>query len=548
MVNFILAKNFINVDFCFEHIPYADTHSFSSLVQDYLAQADSLRPFYKYQPNKIGIATAINERKQYKVNRTLLVDVLNEQYQSLEKSTLVEENITALLDEQTFTICTAHQPNLLTGYLYFVYKIIHAIKLAEELSLQYPDNKFVPIYYMGSEDNDLDELGTFRYDGKRYKWDAAGQEGAVGRMNTQSLKPLLEELFKVMGPPGKYRDDLEKLLRNAYVKHNNIADATQYLVNELFGRFGLVVINPDSTVLKSSFIEVMKNDLLYHTAHPIVEHQASDLAKCYKSQAYPRSINLFYLKDNIRERIEEQDGFWYVLNTTIKWTKSELLHELKQYPECFSPNVILRGLFQETILPNVVFIGGGAEVAYWLQLLPLFAHYRVFYPVVLLRQSVQWISAAQQKKINKLELSLQDVFLPLDDLIKTYVARNTTNDWQTQTEEKAIAQILNNLQQKAKTIDATLEASADAALAKIKHQLLGLERKMLRAEKRKAAEKIKQLTQLKANLFPNNVLQERVNNFTEYYLQLGNLFFDIIKDNLQPTDGQFMIVSAVDKE
>src|SRR5690606_36563786 len=95
-----------------------------------------------------------------------------------------EEHLAVLAEPTTFTVCTAHQPNLATGYLYFVYKILHAIKLAEALNAAHPEHRFVPVYYMGSEDADLDELGTFRYVGKKFVWDAGGQKGAVGRMDT----------------------------------------------------------------------------------------------------------------------------------------------------------------------------------------------------------------------------------------------------------------------------------------------------------------------------------------------------------------------------
>ena len=100
----------------------------------------------------------------------------------------VNKNIDLLNKENTFTICTAHQPNLLTGYLYFIYKIVHAIKLADELNEQHADKRFVPVYFMGSEDNDLDELGRFRYNSEQYVWDADGQTGAVGRMEYDVIK------------------------------------------------------------------------------------------------------------------------------------------------------------------------------------------------------------------------------------------------------------------------------------------------------------------------------------------------------------------------
>ncbi|HEY9178447.1 MAG TPA: bacillithiol biosynthesis BshC, partial [Flavipsychrobacter sp.] len=310
------------------YIPYSQTGFFSPLVTDYLGQNGSLQPFYTYSPNEAGIQQAIAARAEYPVNRPLLANTLQAQYRDLGCCEAVKNNIASLANENTFTICTAHQPNLLTGYLYFIYKIAHAIQLANHLNRQYPDKHFVPVYYMGSEDNDLEELGTFRYAGKKYIWDGDGQQGAVGRMSTGSLKTLLADIFKVLGPPGEHTEELKKILTQAYLQHKTVAAATRYLVNELFGKYGLVVLDPDDTAFKRKILPIMQDDLLNHTANGIVTRQGELLAKQYKSQAYPRDINLFYLQDNLRERIEKNGSKWVVLNTKITWTKEELLAEL----------------------------------------------------------------------------------------------------------------------------------------------------------------------------------------------------------------------------
>jgi bacillithiol biosynthesis cysteine-adding enzyme BshC len=430
----------------------------------------------------------------------------------------------------------------LTGYLYFVYKILHAIKLAEELNSQHPDKYFVPVYYMGSEDNDIEELGTFRYRGDKYIWDGDGQKGAVGRMDTAGLKKIFNELFKVLGPPGKYRDNLEALLKEAYLKHKTIGEATQHLVNELFGRYGLVVLNPDDAELKAAFIPVMQDELMNQNSHRIVSGQIEKLGASYKIQAHPRLINLFYLTDQLRERIEQKGDKWVVVNTDIEWAKDTLLNELQQHPERFSPNVMLRPLFQETILPNVAFIGGGAEVAYWLQLQPLFAHYNVFFPAILLRQSVLWLNKPEADLRKQLGLSIKDMFKPTGQLVADHVTANTTSDWQTEKEAVQISEIFVELKQKATKLDPTLTKSAEAALAKMKHQLEVLQQKMFRAEKKKMDITVKRIEKFKAATFPNNSLQERVENFMEYYLEHGPAFFDVIKNGIEPLRNEFMVI------
>lgn len=525
------------------YLPYRATRRFSPLVLDYLDGADTLSAHYSFKPDAAGLAAAVEARRQYPVDRDTLAGVLYAQYRHLPYEKATEENIARLKEERTFTVCTAHQPNLGTGYLYFVYKILHAIKLAGDLNEAHPGCHFVPVYYMGSEDADLDELGTFRVGDKKFVWDAGGQTGAVGRMSTQTLMPLLRELFTLLGPPGPFLDALQVLLMQSYTGHTTIAQATQYLVHSLFGRYGLLVLDPDNAELKKAFIPVMEEDLLQQTTHSLVSKTIQELGDAhYKAQAHPREINLFYLKGDIRERIEQRGDIWHVLNTDISWCKDDLLAELHRSPEHFSPNVMLRPLYQETILPNVAFIGGGAEVAYWLQLCALFDHHSVFYPTVLLRQSVSWMSGAHVRLHDKTGLQLEDLFAPQDEAEKAYVVAHTEQDWQTGAERAILDDMAKTLYAKATAADPTLSRSAEASLKKMKHQLDVLEQKMLRAEKRRLETGLSQLAKLQQSLFPGGGLQERVDNFMPYYLQYERAFFDELLAAIEPLRNEFLVM------
>ncbi|MEO6834093.1 MAG: bacillithiol biosynthesis BshC, partial [Chitinophagaceae bacterium] len=262
-----------------KYLSYRATHRFSALALDYLDHKESLKTFYQFTPDLKGLEAAIEARKQFPVNRKTLVEVLQKQYQHLPEEALVTENIQSLAQENTFTICTAHQPNLGTGYLYFVFKILHAVSMAEALKKLHPECHFVPVYYIGSEDADLEELGQFRFGGEKFVWAADGQTGAVGRMKTESLQPLLKTLFSKFGPPGENMDALQALLHEAYSEHNTIAHATQYLVHRLFGKYGLVVLDPDVADLKRGFIPAMKEDLLQHTSLALAEKSIAELAE-----------------------------------------------------------------------------------------------------------------------------------------------------------------------------------------------------------------------------------------------------------------------------
>ena len=524
-------------------IPYDETRFFSSLVTDYLAQQPTIQPFYTYAPNSQGLAQAISTRQQYPVDRVLLYATLRDQYRDCNISEATDRNLNLLKEENTFTVCTAHQPNLMTGYLYFVYKIIHAIKLADEMAKSYPGKNFVPVYYMGSEDNDLEELGTFRFRGDKYVWDGDGQKGAVGRMETKGLKKMLESLFRNFGPPGKNCDDLRKVIETAYLKNKTIGSATRYLVNELFGRYGLIVLDPDDARFKSAFEPVMKDELLNRKSFSITNSQIQLLGEKYKVQAHPREINLFYLSDQMRERIEFREGRWYVLNTDITWDEQTLLVELTEHPERFSPNVILRGLYQETILPNIAFIGGGAEVAYWMQLQTLFAHYGVFYPFILLRQSVLWVTKSQQQKLAKTGITIPILFADANSLAQRILILLHAPDWKLGEEQARLTDVFRDIEAKAMSIDPTLTAATRTANARVAKQISGLEQKMLRAEKKKQAVAIDRVLRIKDGLFPGGNLQERVENFMEYYLTNGIEFIDRIYQEVRPLDNHFLVIN-----
>ena len=525
------------------YIPYKQTGYYSSLVTDYLDGNPQLDEFYQFSPDKAGIEQAIAKRSNFPVDRAALVSILQHQYEGFNISDTLKKNIAALADDNTYTICTAHQPNLMTGYLYFIYKIVHTIKLADELNQQHPDKHFVPVYFMGSEDNDLDELGRFRYAGEQYIWDADGQTGAVGRMNTRSLKSVLDKLFTKLGPPNEHTEHLKELITEAYLGQNDIADATRHLVNELFGSYGLVVFDPDDAVAKKQLIDIFEDDLINNTANSLVSQQAEKLAEHYKAQAYPRDINLFYLKGDIRERIEQEGDKWVVLNTDVLWSKDELLDELHNHPEHFSPNVILRGVLQERLLPDVAFIGGGAEVAYWFQLKPIFEHYKVFYPVILLRQSALWVEKKYAEPQQQLDISDEQLFIKKVELIRQFTNNNTDNELSLEEELKAIETQVDKLKEKAENIDKTLSSSAEAVMTKINHQVQVLEKKMLRAEKRNMEVELQRLARLKEALFPKDSLQERYDNFISFYTLYGAAFINKLYEHTAPLDNKFLTIA-----
>ena len=521
---------------------YAETGYFSRLVLDYLSGEKALEPFYSFSPDIDGLNKAIHQRSECSVNRKLLVDELKQAYNDLPKTDLVSTNIESLLKEDTFTVCTAHQPNIFTGQLYFIYKILHAIRLSETLNLLHPDKHFVPIYFMGSEDADLKEIGSIQIKGKTLQWHTS-QKGAVGRMLVdEGLIDMISHIDESCANE-PFVTEVVTLLRNNYTIGKTISECTLHLVNELFGKYGLLVFNPDNSNFKKEFIPVIERELLDGFSHQIVQQTIESFPEKYAVQTQGRSINLFYLKDDIRERIEKKDNGFVVLNTDLFFTEEHMLEELKNHPERFSPNVILRPLFQETCLPNVAFIGGGGELAYWIELKQVFQTAEVFYPVLLLRNSFLLINKETTQLIKELDLSPLQLFLPENELAEWLIRRLTKNTLDINEQQLKLNQVYDELAHLAESIDPTLKNHVNALQHKAGKRLDYLQKKMLRAEKKKYQNLLLKLNDIKSNLFPDESLQERRNNFFEWATRYGLDFVENLHAHSSPLDMTFGVLS-----
>ena len=529
--------------FAARQMPYNQTNAFSRIVTDYLAADDKLRPFYSEPPTIEGIEATVRKKKSAKQDRSLLVQQLKAQYAGIETGEKVLNNIESLLSENSFTVTTAHQPNLFTGPLYFIYKILHAIRLADDLNEKLPAYHFVPVYYMGSEDADFAELNHTYVDGKRIEWKKE-QSGAVGRMVVdQTLVRLIHELEgQLYGKP--FAAEVIGLLHRCYTPGRTIQEATFELVHVLYASFGLVVLIPDSDQLKRQMATVFANDLFANEPYDIVRRTSDALAADYLAQAHPREINLFYLRDNIRERIEKKDGGFMVHNTDYHFSEQEIRKELAEHPERFSPNVILRGLYQETILPNIAFIGGGGELAYWLQLKDLFDHFGVVYPVLVLRNSFLVVEDKWKQKAQRLDLDLPELFEEEQEIMKAIVKKRSENAVSLNGNfEKAIA-LYDQIGTQAGAIDPTLVRHVEAIKTRSLKHLQELEKKMLRAEKRKFGSQQNQLQAVKKALFPNGNLQERVENFSSFYAMWGMKFLQELYRHSPALEQHFTILEG----
>lgn len=522
-------------------ISFQSSGYFTPLIVDYLNQKDTLKPLYNRFPTLENFKLQIEEKQQNYTpfNREVLATVLEQQYKGISASTQTKQNIARLRNDKTFTITTGHQLNLFTGPLYFLYKIVSAINLAKELKQAYPDYDFVPVYWMATEDHDFEEINYFNFRSKKIRWPRESA-GPVGRLSTEGLDTVLNAFTKELGP-GNNATWLKNLFNEAYLKHSNLTDATRYLANELFGKEGLVILDADDPELKRLFIPHIKEELLQQTSHHKVAETAEFL-KEYNIQVNPREINLFYIEDNLRERIVLLDGKYYINNTERTFTKEEILGLADSNPENFSPNVIMRPLYEEVILPNLCYIGGGGEIAYWLELKSYFEASNITFPILLLRNSVLLATEKQAAKLDNLGLAWTDMFSKQAELVNRKVKSITAFQLDFSEQKEFLKQQFEKLKDIAAKTDISFTGAVKAQEIKQLKGLENLEKRLLKAEKRIHNDQLERVTQIQDELFPNKALQERYANFAEFYLEHdGKLINDLLK-HLKPLEQEFNVI------
>lgn len=521
---------------------FEETGNFSALVLDYLKADESLKSFYRHPATLEGIKQSIEERKGFKTDRKLLVDQLKFQYRDVSPNSLQLSYIEKLLQENTFTITTAHQPNIFTGHLYFIYKIMHAIKMADELQKLIPENNFVPVYYMGSEDADLEELGEVVVAGKKLVWETK-QTGAVGRMHIDAA--FLKIIKEIGGQIGvqQFGAAMISKMEKAYTIGKSIETATFEFVNDLFASFGLIILLPDEATLKKSFEPVIKKEIEEQFSSRELQKTIAAFPPKYKIQAAGRDLNLFYLDKDSRQRLLLRETGFAIENTDRVFTKQTMLEEIENEPRNFSANVILRPLYQEYILPNIVFIGGGGELAYWLELKSVFAAASIPYPVLMLRNSFALLDKKTAAAIKKLNFSFADFFKGEHELVNAVVVRDSENKISVSEEKFALLKIYSTLRKDAAAVDKSLERHVWALQAKAINHIDQLEKKMIRSAKKGFKVQIKNISKIKSILFPAGTLQERVEGLLYFYSEFGTALLQDIYENSPALEPKFVLLT-----
>ncbi|MBK8955546.1 MAG: bacillithiol biosynthesis cysteine-adding enzyme BshC [Saprospiraceae bacterium] len=533
-----------NLKLSFQEILPGQTSGLSKFDLSYLTQREIWLPLTDSISDTEQLERAIRERKNFK-SREKLVEILRNQYRDFTCSEPTQKNIEALLHSNCFTVVCAHQPSLLGGPLYWVYKIISTIATCKRLNNQYPQYNFVPVYFAGNEDHDFEEINHLHIFSKKIVWNE--QYGsAVGRLPVHNLITVfneIKEIFKANAFAREFMDRQIQLAENA----DSYSTYFKSFVEMLFGKYGLIYFHPDDAQAKTLWTEVLLKELREEFIYNTCKKSCEDILKNgYSLQVHPREINLFYHHPTGRKRIVKIDSNHFELvDADLKWDAESIYNEAQQHPEHFSPNVMLRPVYQELLFPNVAFIGGAAEINYWLQLYSAFQALKIPFPALIRRHSLWYIDVSISAKISKSGFENSDFFKSKNALESILLNRHQEESPVQETLFAHIEEQLSQLKNQIKDLDAPTQASITAEAQKISKSLEHIGQKIRKHQKSKLDHEIQLISKIKDSLFPEDKPQERHFNFLPYYFQWGENYFDALLERFAVKPTEFMIAEEI---
>lgn len=508
---------------------WQNSHIFSSLITN--------------QPELNNFSAQINNRQDFQF-RTEISTILSDQYASIELNECIKTNIDRLKLSNTFTVICAHQPCLMGGPLYWIYKIASTIKLCKSLEIQFPNNHFVPLYYCGSEDHDFEEINHIQIFNQKIEWKTVHGK-AVGKLGVQEITGFIENLLKMFSNSESASLFLQKNMQWIN-QSDNYVNYYRHFVNELFGSYGLLFFDPDNKSAKRLFLPIIKRELLEQFTYTNALKSVSVLESLgYQPQVNPRELNLFYHHPEGRKRMIIESGTYKLIDAVNQWSQEEIINELESNPERFSPNVLLRPLYQEFLFPNLAFIGGGGEIAYWLELKACFDAANIPYPLIFRRYSAVYFESGIRQKIAKTSFSELDFLESISQLETRFVNNQNTAHVLQPEDFKAINLLLEKIKIDSIQLDQSTRTSIEVEIHKIIKSLEHIENKHLKAIKNKLEQELIQLRKIKDNLFPNQTLQERYQNFLPYYVKYGPAYIDYLVQIYEPGLNKLYLVQEV---
>ncbi|RMZ61068.1 bacillithiol biosynthesis cysteine-adding enzyme BshC [Chryseobacterium nematophagum] len=472
--------------------------------------------------------------------RNILFHVLQSQLSKLILSPKQQKNLDDLKRSNTFTITTGHQLNLFSGPVFFIYKILQTIKTCSFLKEHFSDYDFVPVYWMASEDHDFLEINHFKTENNYYEINEKSG-GAVGRIQVSDISFISE--FEKEFKDTVFGTELILMLKEAYKTGNTLTEAISIIVNRLFSDFGLLILDGDSKELKNQCVPIFKEELISSDLKRFSKSKVDSLTEKYgKVQVNPRDINLFYLSDT-RDRIDHDGQKYFVVDKNIEFAQEEIVMELEKFPENFSPNALLRPVYQEKILPNLAYIGGNAEIMYWLELKDYFSKLDIPFPILIPRNSMLFLKEKLLKKIQKLDIKIEDFFQNFTVITNNKILKNNDILELLEQRENLLIDDFSTLKTVAENTDHSFGNMVKAEEVRQLKSFKKMKKRLLHAEKIKQKELWERLENLFLDVHPSGIWQERIYNFSVFFADYGYEWLETCLEEMEIEQSKLIIVA-----
>jgi len=538
------------------YVNFSDIPGHENLFLDYLYEHENVGNFYRYdfrnKENYLKIFKSISEKPREAA--AYISSILIEQYSSVDSSELTKKNIKLLSDSKTMAIVTGQQLGIIGGPLYTFYKIITAIKLSRYLSERYDDYNFVPVFWLEGDDHDFNEVRSIKLPDESNKMQTISYGEAIDEEDVRQSVGLLQfddSIIEFINNLSKhlreteFTKDIIDQIHTFYQPGKTFKDSFFELVHSLFDHYGLVILNPLDDRVKQLLKPVFKKEIIDFREHTEkLVYVSATLEEIYHAQVKVKPVNLFLRVEDGRYSIEPTDDGFKLKRKRKSFTQDELLDILENEPQRFSPNVLLRPICQDYLLPTSFYVGGPSEVSYFAQILPLYEFYNLTPPVIYPRSSATLVEKNIGSILDKHSIEVADIFIDTENVKRKIL--NTIS-------ENSIDDVFNNitnqielsfdqLKEKLFDLDKTVADSSNRYRDKIINSINELKSKAEKAHQKKHEVTLRQIDRAAGNLFPNNNLQEREFNFTYFVNKYSNEFIKIIFDKLQINKFEHQII------
>jgi bacillithiol synthase len=528
-------------------INFGDIPGQHNLFLDYLYEFENVKKFYRHDfRNKeeyLKIFKTISETSRE--FRSDIPKIIHSQYQGFNLSEKTKKNIDLLKEKNTLAVVTGQQLGILGGPLYTFYKIITAIKLAEHLKERYDAYNFVPVFWLEGDDHDFEEVRSVNVINElnevtkiSYDDEIVDEEirQSVGYLQIkESISSFFNNLDNNLRDT-EFKPELLNKLKENYSTGKTFKQSFRELIFWLFDEYGLITFDPQDIIIKNLLKPVFKKEINNFRQHTekLVEVSAT-LEETFHAQVKVRPVNLFYSNEDGRFLIEPVENEFRLRRKRMKFTLDEIINEIDNKPENFSPNVLLRPICQDYILPTAFYVGGPSEISYFAQLTPLYDFYNLTSPIIYPRISATVYEKSLENILEKYNLSFEDTFVSSGDL-KTKVinslSKKSIDDIFSESNNQ-IEIVIDHLKEKLFEFDKTIADATGKYRQKILSYLDELKSKAIDAQKKKHEITLRQIDKLANSLFPNNNLQERELNFVYFYDKYGEGFMKKLFDELK---------------